>query len=394
MNIIQELKRRRIIKHGTFKLKSGKTSNIYIDLRNVISFPEIHKEICMLLSQKIDNNIDKICGTPYGAVPYASYISIDQNIPMIFLRKETKEHGTKKLVEGEFRKGDRVVLIEDVTTTGSSIIESAKQLENEGLVVSQIITIVSRIPNVNEMYNENVPIQYLFHIKDLINCETRNIIKRKKSKICLAADVETMNELISLINQVGDKICILKLHTDIMIDFHSNFNENCNLLKEMKKKYDFLIWEDRKLADIGSIMQKQVNIIRNWADIVTIHPLAGKDSVNCIQGIEIIFIVEMSTNDNIMNHNYRLSVMDMAENCPNVIGVVSQHKVSENLLHFVPGISISSNGDNMGQSYSLPSSKKFADVFVVGRGIYKSENPKKAIDEYIALTKNTRTRSF
>ena len=149
-----------------------------------------------------------------------------------------------------------------------------------------------------------------------------------------------------------------------------------------------MIWEDRKLADIGSIMQKQINIIKDWADIVTIHPMAGKESVKCLEGIEIIFVVEMSTNDNIMNHNYRLSVVDMAENCPNVIGVVSQHKVSENLLHFVPGISMTAKSDNMGQSYSLPSNKKFADVFVVGRGIYKSENPRKAIEEYITLTKH------
>ena len=181
---------------------------------------------------------------------------------MIFLRKETKEHGTKKMIEGEYKKDDRVVLIEDVTTTGSSIIEAAKKLESEGLIVSQIITIVSRIPNTCEMYDKKVPIEYLFHMNDILSCETRNIISRKKSNICLAADVETMDELITLIEAVGDKICILKLHTDIMKDFHSCFNENCHLLNTMKEKYNFRIWEDRKLADIGSIMQKQINIIK------------------------------------------------------------------------------------------------------------------------------------
>lgn len=389
MDIIRELKTHRVIQTGIFTLKSGNMSKMYIDMRNVISFPHIHQEICRLLSKKINkDSTDKICGTPYGAVSYASHISIDQNIPMIFLRKETKEHGTKKMIEGEYKRGNKVVLIEDVTTTGSSIIEAAKKLESEGLVVSQIITIVSRIPNTREMYNKKVPIEYLFHINDLLNCETSNIISRKKSNICLAADVETMDELIRLIEAVGDKICILKLHTDIMKDFHSRFNENCRLLNMMKEKYDFRIWEDRKLADIGSVMQKQANIIKNWADIVTIHPLAGKKSVNCIEGIDIIFVVEMSTDDNIMNHNYRISVMDMAESCPNVIGVVSQHKVSDDLLHFVPGISLTAKRDNMGQSYSLPSTKKFADIFVVGRGIYQAEDPRKAVNDYIEFTKS------
>ena len=101
----------------------------------------------------------------------------------------------------------------------------------------------------------------------------------------------------------------------------------------------------------------------------------------------------MSTDDNIMNHNYRISVVDMAESCPNVIGVVSQHQVSEKLLHFVPGISLTAKRDNMGQSYSLPTSKRFADVFVVGRGIYQAEDPRKAINQYIEFSNTLKSNN-
>ena len=88
--LLTKLYEKNIIQEGTFTLKSGEISNIYIDLRKVISYPEIHREICCQISKKINPNISLICGTPYGAVPYASYISISNNLPMIFLRKEKK----------------------------------------------------------------------------------------------------------------------------------------------------------------------------------------------------------------------------------------------------------------------------------------------------------------
>ena len=164
--MIKKLYEKNIIKKGEFKLKSGEISNTYIDLRNVISYPDIHREICCEISKNIDKDIDLVCGTPYGAVSYTSYISILNNIPMIFLRKEIKNHGTQKLIEGIYSKNNKVLLIEDVTTTGGSVIEAAELLEKEGLIISQIITIVSRNSNKNMIY-KNIPIKYLYHINDI-----------------------------------------------------------------------------------------------------------------------------------------------------------------------------------------------------------------------------------
>ena len=176
--------------------------------------------------------------------------------------------------------------------------EAASKLEDHGLNVVQIITIVSRCPLTNMTVN-NIPIDYLIHMNDIIPNNTRQdineIIQKKKSRICLAADVETMDELVKLIHKVGNDICVLKLHSDIITDFFINFKENCKKLKTLKQIYNFKIWEDRKLADIGNVMQKQINIIKEWADIVSMHPIAGYDSVKNIEGIDIIFIVELST---------------------------------------------------------------------------------------------------
>lgn len=389
--IIDNLKKNNIIQEGEFTLKSGQKSNIYIDLRKVISFPHIHEQVCKELVKKInhDLDIDLICGTPYGAVPYASYISISERIPMIFMRKEEKSHGTKRLIEGNYEENMNVLLIEDVTTTGGSVAEAASKLEDHGLNVVQIITIVSRCPLMNMVVN-NIPVNYLIHINDIIPNYTRQdinqIVQKKKSRICLAADVDTMNELVKLIHKVGNDICVLKLHSDIITDFFINFKANCKKLKTLKQIYDFKIWEDRKLADIGSVMQKQINIIKEWADIVSIHPIAGYDSVKNIQGIDIIFIVELSTKGTLTNHNYRLDVLHIAERVKNVIGIVCQHKFSDKLMHFVPGISLVDKNDNMGQQYNDPKDRDFADIFVVGRGIYKADDPKEAVNKYKKLT--------
>ena len=119
---------------GEFTLKNGTTTNTYIDLRKLTSFPSLIYDIAMELTKFYfpnTNDFDIICGTPYGAVPIATIISQILHKPLIMLRKETKTYGTKKLIEGNYNKNDRVLLIEDVITSGSSIKEAENKLHNE-----------------------------------------------------------------------------------------------------------------------------------------------------------------------------------------------------------------------------------------------------------------------
>lgn len=164
--MLEELKNNGIVTFGHFTLKSGKETNVYINIKKVISYPKIHLQICKEISKLIKPNMDSICGIPYGAISFASYISIDKNIPMIFLRKERKEYGTKKLIEGHYKKGDSVILIEDVVTTGASLFLAADKLIEEGLIIKQIISVFSRAKN-KEMKYKDIPIQYLYHSTDL-----------------------------------------------------------------------------------------------------------------------------------------------------------------------------------------------------------------------------------
>ncbi len=156
------LKKYKIIEYGDFTLKSKEKSNFYVNIKKAISYPYLHKKLCLGIIEKIKNKDNiMICGTPYGALSFTSYVSISENIPMVFLRKEANDYGCKNLIEGDFLHKD-LILIEDVVTTGNSVIESAKILEENGFNIKQIITIFSR--NCDELKYKNIPIEYVMKL--------------------------------------------------------------------------------------------------------------------------------------------------------------------------------------------------------------------------------------
>lgn len=211
----------------------------------------------------------------------------------------------------------------------------------------------------------------------------------KECKIIVSADVSTLNELWKLIEQIGDKISILKIHYDIITDFTTNITYSINRLNYYKNLYRFKIWEDRKFADIGYIMKRQIkNHINKWADIVSVHPIAGMDSVSELSFINVILIGEMSSTGALTNEEYKMNVTNMTEKLPNVIGIVCQSKMTDTKLNIVPGISLNKKNktDSMGQQYNSLEDRSFADFYVVGRDIVNSENPRKKLLEYISLT--------
>src|SRR5512139_3594386 len=133
------------IKFGSFTLKSGLQSPIYIDLRQIITYPRLLEQIgaaYLPILQQL--TFDRIAGLPYAAIPIATAVSLQGNYPMIYPRKEVKTYGTKADIEGEYHAGETVVVIDDLATTGGSKFEAIEKLTGVGLVVKDVVVLVDR----------------------------------------------------------------------------------------------------------------------------------------------------------------------------------------------------------------------------------------------------------
>jgi len=135
------------IRFGHFVLTSGRESDYYIDIKKLITNPKALKLIAGLMKEEADKMgiaFDKVAGPELGAVPIATALALESNKPLLIVRKKKKEHGTGKQIEGEVVPGDRILLVEDVTTTGGSVLRAAKVLEDAGAHVKGIFVVVDR----------------------------------------------------------------------------------------------------------------------------------------------------------------------------------------------------------------------------------------------------------
>ncbi|HQE93777.1 MAG TPA: orotidine-5'-phosphate decarboxylase [Anaerolineae bacterium] len=133
------------VKFGEFTLASGKPSPIYIDLRRVISFPEVFRRVVMAYVHEVSGlTFDCIAAVPYAALPTAAAVALQLNRPLIYPRKEVKAHGTGQAVEGAFAPGQTAVAIEDVITSGGSIITAIQTMQDAGLKVQDVVVLVDR----------------------------------------------------------------------------------------------------------------------------------------------------------------------------------------------------------------------------------------------------------
>jgi orotate phosphoribosyltransferase len=160
------------IKFGDFTLASGKKSKYYIDIKKASAIPRILKLIACEIAEKIKINsidADYIGCVALGGVPIAVAASLETNLPLIIIRKEAKEYGTKGQIVGDFIKNSRVLMVEDVATTGGSVLKAIKLLREEGLIIGEVIVVVDREEGAHAaLANEGVELTPLIRIRDLL----------------------------------------------------------------------------------------------------------------------------------------------------------------------------------------------------------------------------------
>jgi len=432
------------IRFGDFLLKSGKHSPVYLDLRSIISHPKLLQTLASAMADQLLPSVKRVCGVPYAALPLATAFSLQTGLPLLIKRKEAKGYGTKKTIEGEFAAGDEILLLEDVVTSGESLLETISELEKEGLKIAQIITVVDREQGgMERLRNAGYQSEALMSMSSLLSLlhqqgklekaqyasvmdyltnpvpepvaplrklpknhnhpvaqRLLDIARKKQSNIIASVDLTRCSEVLEFLEKTGHAICAAKLHIDILEDFSPEFIIRLKTLAEEK---DFLLMEDRKFADIGNTqllqLSKGVFAIASWADLVTIHLIAGEAALKAIQDWQyehkpaLVPILEMSSEGALTDQHYMENCSRFLYRYPDVAAVVCQtFRPEHGLLKFTPGISLRDKSDSKGQQYNDPEyamKTLGSDFLIIGRGLYAAADPAQEAEKYLGAVRAT-----
>jgi orotate phosphoribosyltransferase len=158
---------------GTFKLTSGKISPYYIDLRIVPSFPDAFQEICNFYVNFIKKeiglkNFERVAGIPVAGIPFASIVAYNLQKPFLYIRKGARLHGRQRRIEGILTPGDRILLIDDLITTGLSLKKAAKAITAEGGVVTDAVALLDREEGGREKLDKNgIKLHALLNVSEI-----------------------------------------------------------------------------------------------------------------------------------------------------------------------------------------------------------------------------------
>ena len=234
-----------------------------------------------------------------------------------------------------------------------------------------------------------------------------SIACEKESLVVLAADLPTVKEIVQIVEDVGDHVCALKTHVDMVEDFNL---EDWGAVIDAARSKGMLLFEDRKFADIGRVAKAQMGglyDIRVWSDLVTSHSVSGPvvvdgiaeawDEVERVGGV--LLLAQMSSSGNLLEDSYTDKTLEMGTASPHVIGYIGngssptelgdlRSKVGEGKMIWTPGVNLRSPEGILGQRYGNPSEavRAGSDAIIVGSGIHGATDPLAAAREYASTS--------
>jgi len=153
---------------GTFTLRSGRTSDYYLDKYLFSTQPEILAELGRMFAARLPAGTRRLAGAELGGIPLVASAAMASGLPCLFVRNAKKDYGTAKQLEGKLEPGDRVTFVEDVATTGGQALEAAKVLRDAGAEVLAIIATIDRLEGAREnIEREGIRFDALFTVRDL-----------------------------------------------------------------------------------------------------------------------------------------------------------------------------------------------------------------------------------
>ncbi|CAI2348270.1 unnamed protein product [Caenorhabditis sp. 36 PRJEB53466] len=350
-NLLRQMLQANVFKFGEFQLKSGQISPIYIDLRECFG----HYQLLMLISEALSLSVEAngteyegVLGIPYAALPYAS-VAAGQYLrkPLLIVRKEAKAYGTKKLIEGLYQKGDRLILIEDVVTTGGSILTVVETLTAEGLVASDVFCILDREQggrqklkdagiNLHSLLDMNTVLTFLYSTGAVSEEQWHGIVKAlnlpydRPIKLEIGNEIEDLDSLpfvdsfrtplkdresltasplnkkiMSIMRNKKSNLCLAIDYTTtekvlqlaevagpfvmaikIHADIITDFDEEfTRKLTTLANDMDFVIFEDRKFADTGNTTVLQLKGFQKIATWADVVTAHAVQGADSISGV-------------------------------------------------------------------------------------------------------------